>query len=41
MVTLKLPEQRSVLLKYVHMINVNTLQGVQLPLGALGLEYSG
>lgn len=41
MVTLKLPEQRSLLLKYIYVINVNAPQGVQLPLGALGLEYSG
>lgn len=40
-VTLKLPEHRPLLVTYVHVINVNTPQGVQLPLGALGLKYSG
>lgn len=39
--TLKLPEQRPLLVTYVHVINVNTPRGVQLPLRALGLEYSG
>lgn len=39
-VTLKLPEHRPLLVTYMHMINVNIPQGVQLPLGALDLKYS-